>query len=234
MRRPVTRRSRRHWPFWLAVMALIGAALWWLGRTRAGDWHPSTLLYPRQGIDISHYQGRVRWSRLPDAGVEFAYIKATEGSDYRDPNFPFNWAGANAVGIERGGYHFFNRCRSGADQAANFIATVPRDQMALAPAVDLEFLGNCDKPISVAAFQRELGIFIKLVERHYGKQTLLYLTADFDRSYQVSTTFDRPLWLRSIMREPRFGARRWSLWQASSFRRLPGIAGPVDWDVARP
>ncbi|MFA5965387.1 MAG: GH25 family lysozyme [Sphingomonas sp.] len=228
-------RRQRGWPgwAWLPLAALVAVTIWWLTRATAGDWHPSTILYPRQGIDVSHYQGRIRWSLLPNAGVDFAYIKATEGGDYRDPTFADNWAGAKAVGIERGAYHFFNRCRPGAEQAANFIHVVPRERGALPPAIDLEFLGNCDDPVSVAAFQHELDVFIRLVELRYRQPVILYLTDEFDRSYQVSKRFDRPLWLRNIMREPRFGARAWTLWQASSFRRLPGIAGRVDWNVQR-
>lgn len=218
---------------WLVLAALVGGAFWWLTRTEAGDWHPSTLLYPRQGIDVSHYQGEIRWSRLPNAGVDFAYIKATEGGDYVDPTFATNWIGAKAAGIERGAYHFYSLCRPGSEQAANFIRVVPRDLGALPPAIDLEYLGNCDKPVSIAMFQRELGIFIRLVEKRYRKRVIFYLTDEFDRSYQVSAHFDRPLWLRSILREPRFGARPWTMWQASSFRRLPGISGRVDWNVVR-
>jgi lysozyme len=229
----VTRRSRRRLG-WLTVAALVVAVVWWLTRTEAGDWHPSTLRYPRQGIDISHYQGAIRWSRLPDAGVDFAYIKATEGGDYVDPTFATNWRAAKVVGIERGAYHFYSLCRSGSEQAANFIHIVPRDAEALPVAIDLEYLGNCDKPVSVAAFQRELGIFISLIEKRYRKPVIFYLTDEFDRSYRVSAHFDRPLWLRSILREPAFGARPWTMWQASSFRRLPGIEGRVDWNVVRP
>jgi lysozyme len=229
----VTKRTRRR-PGWLAVATLVAAAMWWLTRTESGDWHPSTLRYPRQGIDVSHHQGTIRWSLLPNAGVDFAYIKATEGGDYVDATFATNWAGAKAVGIERGAYHFYSLCRPGAEQAANFIRVVPRTPEALPPAIDLEYLGNCDKPVSVATFHRELDAFIRLVERRYRQPVVLYLTGEFDRTYHVSARVDRPLWLRSILAEPRFGARPWALWQASSFRRLPGIAGRVDWNVARP
>jgi lysozyme len=75
---------------------------------------------------------------------------------------------------------------------------------------------------------------MRLVERRYRQPVIFYLTDEFDRTYQVSAHFDRPLWLRSILREPRFGARPWAMWQASSFRRLPGISGRVDWNVVRP
>lgn len=37
------------------------------------------------GIDISHHN-KVEWSKLPE-NIEFVYIKATEGGDYRDKMF---------------------------------------------------------------------------------------------------------------------------------------------------
>lgn len=36
------------------------------------------------GVDVSSYQGEVDWSVLAEQGVEFAFIKATEGSTLQD------------------------------------------------------------------------------------------------------------------------------------------------------
>lgn len=214
----------------LLLLVLAGAGLW----LYAPHWHPSDRAFPRQGIDVSHHQGAIDWAALPGQGVDFAYIKASEGGDHRDTLFARNWAGARAARIARGAYHFFTLCRPGADQAANFIAAVPAEPDALPPAVDLEHLGNCARRVSVDAFHAELAAFIRAVEARYGQPVLLYLTAEFDRSYEVSARVDRPLWLRSLVLEPRFGARPWAVWQVSNFRRLAGIEGPVDWNVARP
>ena len=63
---------------------------------------------------------------------------------------------------------------------------------------------------------------------------MLYLTEEFDRAYGISARFDRPLWLRSIVLEPDFGARPWTIWQASNFHRLDGIEGRVDWNAMSP
>ncbi|SNS39334.1 lysozyme [Sphingomonas laterariae] len=187
----------------------------------------------QQGIDVSHHQGRIDWQQLPRQGVTFAYIKASEGGSHRDRAFAANWAGAKAAGLQRGAYHYFTLCRAGADQAANFIAAVPVDSTALAPAVDLEFLGNCDRRPTPDAFHAELAAFLRAVEKHYGKPVLLYLTEEFDQAYAVSARVDRRLWLRSLGKPPGFGARPWSLWQQSHSRKLNGIATPVDWNVAR-
>jgi lysozyme len=213
----------------LALLALLGIAGWFY----AIHWHPADTTYPRQGIDVSHHQGAIDWARLPSQGVDFAYIKASEGADHRDRRFTENWLGARAAGIPRGAYHFFTLCRPGDAQAANFIATVPREPAMLPPVVDLEFGGNCDARPTPDALIAEVMVFVRKVEAHYGKPVTLYLTREFDAGYEVSARIPRRLWLRSLVWEPRWGARRWSMWQASSFRRLAGIEGRTDWNVAR-
>ena len=40
--------------------------------------------YPVHGIDVARYQGTIDWSRAARAGVNFAFIKATEGGDMPD------------------------------------------------------------------------------------------------------------------------------------------------------
>jgi len=42
---------------------------------------------PVQGIDVSYWQGDIDWNVAREAGVHFAFIKATEGGDHLDPKF---------------------------------------------------------------------------------------------------------------------------------------------------
>lgn len=224
---------RRRWRV-AAIGLLILPALLALGAwLYAPHWRPSEARWPVQGIDVSHHQGRIDWAALPEQGVDFAWIKATEGGDHRDRMFAANWAGARAAGIRRGAYHFFTLCRPGADQAANFAAAVPRDPDALPPAIDLEFGGNCSARPSREILLRELGAFLRIVEAHSGRPAILYLTVEFEVHYRISKAVDRPLWLRRIFLRPNFGGRPWTVWQASAFHRLRGIEGGVDWNVLR-
>ncbi len=216
----------------IVVAALAGAGL--ILFLLSGRWTPSRAAYPLQGIDVSHHQGEIDWLALPEQGVDFAYIKATEGGDHRDRLFEANWKGAKEAGIRRGAYHFFTLCRPGADQASNVIATVPRDPDMLPLAVDLEYLGNCSRDVSREELHAELAAFIARVEAHFAMPVMLYLTREFDEAYQVSATLDRPLWLRRLVFEPAWTHRPWTIWQVSNFRRLRGIDGRVDWNVWRP
>jgi len=115
------------------------------------------LRYDVIGVDVSHHQGQIDWRALAGDGIAFAYIKATEGGNFRDTNFASNWAGAAGAGLVRGAYHFFTPCRTGIDQARNFIATVPRDPSALPPAVDAESMGPCSNGAPIGNVAGELG-----------------------------------------------------------------------------
>lgn len=218
---------------WWGLAALaLAAGIAYTGLILIGRWHPSTADFPRQGIDVSHHNGAIDWRTLRAQGVSFAYIKSSEGGDYRDPAFITNWNSAAAAGVDHGAYHFFTLCRSGKDQADNFLATVPQDSRALPPAIDLEYLGNCEKRPSPEAVRRELVQFLARIEARDGP-AILYLTEEFDRTYEISTHINRPLWLRRLLFQPTFGARPWGIWQASNARRLQGISGRVDWNVMR-
>ena len=87
----------------LTTFSSAGLALW----LYALHWHPSDAAWPGQGIDVSHHQGPIDWTALPVQGVDFAYIKATEGGDHRDTRFAENWRASRAAGVRRGAYHFF-------------------------------------------------------------------------------------------------------------------------------
>ena len=94
---------------------------------------------PIHGIDVSRHQGNIDWRAVAQAGTRFAYIKATDGGDYLDPNFRSNWEQARAAGIPRGAYHFVYWCRPASEQVAWFAANVPAEADALPPVLDLEW-----------------------------------------------------------------------------------------------
>jgi GH25 family lysozyme M1 (1,4-beta-N-acetylmuramidase) len=58
------------------------------------------------GTDVSGHQPSVDWVAVKNAGVTFAWTKATEGGSFISGSFASQEAGAQAVGIYIGAYHF--------------------------------------------------------------------------------------------------------------------------------
>jgi len=58
------------------------------------------------GTDVSDHQPSVDWTAVKNAGVTFAWTKATEGTSFVSSSFTSQEAGAKAVGIYIGAYHF--------------------------------------------------------------------------------------------------------------------------------
>lgn len=189
---------------------------------------PDRLKYPVRGIDVSHHQGKIDWGGVAVAGVRFAYIKASEGGDHIDTAFGLNWNGARSVGIAVGAYHFFTLCRTGAEQAANFLRVLPPDQPMLPPVIDLEFGGNCSARPSAEALKPEIDAFVAIVEARLGRQVILYKTNDFNSIYG-SALPQRPSWVRSIAWQP--PTEDWLFWQYQFEGRVAGIPGTVDLNV---
>jgi GH25 family lysozyme M1 (1,4-beta-N-acetylmuramidase) len=56
-----------------------------------------------QGIDVSSYQPVLTVDAL--SGLDFCFVKATNGDRLADENFAANWATLKAAGLHRGAYH---------------------------------------------------------------------------------------------------------------------------------
>src|SRR5262245_49864735 len=59
------------------------------------------------GIDVSYYQGDISWARVRRAGVQFAFIRISDGATILDSQFATNWSGARGANVLRGAYQFF-------------------------------------------------------------------------------------------------------------------------------
>lgn len=194
--------------------------------------YPSYSNYPVQGIDVSHHQYDINWSLLDKKQVQFAFIKATEGGDFIDRNFQKNWDEAKKQNIIVGAYHFFTFCRDPKEQAQNFIAVVPNDSLMLPPAIDLEYGGNCKLTKSKMQLLQDITTFIDIVEQHYNKQMIIYVTGDFYEDIVVGNFKNNPLWMRNIYRQPQTTDNRdWLFWQFANKGRLDGIETLVDINV---
>src|SRR5699024_10716888 len=121
------------------------------------------------GIDVSSHQRDIDWQQVAADGYSFAYVKATEGSNFTDDRFQENWEAGQAEGITPGPYHYFTLYSPGADLAADYLGAVPTDETDLTPAMDLEFDGACDERTEAEHAQSEMDAFPTAVEAAWGR-----------------------------------------------------------------
>jgi lysozyme len=219
----------------LTAVALSAAAgaLWLFQNGYLRFNYPPISRFPVQGIDVSHHQGEIDWQEIAKpAAVRFVFIKATEGGDYVDPRFAKNWDGAKRAGLVRGAYHFFTFCRSGAEQAANYLAAVPGDGGALPVTIDLEFGGNCARKPTPDELIAELRAFVGAVQAVDPRKPIFYVTPEFFSEYIEGRAGAFPahhLWLRNVFFEPSSEpCKGWSIWQFANNGLVGGISDPVD------
>ncbi len=183
------------------------------------------------GIDVSHYQGKVRWDLMKQSGISFAYIKATGGDTYIDPMFEHNWRGAREAGIPRGAYHFFYPEDDATNQANHFYKTVGQlNEWDLPPVVDIEVSDHVDK----SHIQEDLVVYLKIIKQKTGKQPVIYSDLGFIRDYLSDERFaEYPLWVADYSDKlqalpPEWHKDGWKIWQYTQTASVNGIDGHVD------
>jgi GH25 family lysozyme M1 (1,4-beta-N-acetylmuramidase) len=192
----------------------------------------STFAYA-DGVDVSHWQGTIAWSQVENAGVQFAFMKATEGTNYTDTMLTRNWAATEQVGIYRGAYHFARPSVGSAPaQARYFVSKVGsfKQPGVLPPVLDLEATGG----LGPSALRTWVSTWLTTVEDLTGRTPILYFSPSFwESNMGNSAAFTRyPLWVAhyTTASAPRVpgGWSTWTFWQRTSSGRVSGISGNVD------
>jgi GH25 family lysozyme M1 (1,4-beta-N-acetylmuramidase) len=164
------------------------------------------------GLDVSHYQNQVDWNSVAANGAKFAYVKATEGTTYLDPQFAANYTGSANVGLKRSAYHFgLPDQASGVDQATFFVAHGggwSNDGKTLPPALDIEYnpystadwAGWCYNrtPAQIRAWIND---FITTVHAHAHRWPVIYTTRGWWSHCTGSNTtipVNSPLWIEPV------------------------------------
>lgn len=193
--------------------------------------------YSVKGVDVSHYQGEIDWEHFREQGIDFAFIKATEGSSLVDERFEENREGAKAAGLYAGAYHFFSFDSTPASQAEHFIATVGDLSGSLPPVVDIEFYGDKRKnPPEKAYVVSGLRELLEALEEEYGVKPIIYTTYTVYNRYIRNAFQEYPLWIRNVYYPPGDIGRLWTFWQYCDTGALGGTAGEekfVDLNVFR-
>lgn len=206
------------------VLVLSIIALLYFGIIHINN--PSESKYPVRGVDVSCYQGDIDWDKLSAQDISFAFIKATEGSSFVDPNFLENWKNASRTNLRIGAYHFFSFESSGEKQADLFCKTVSVVDKMLPPVIDVEYYGQfkSEKDISAKNIKANLRTMVDRLTKVYGVKPILYVTQESFDSIVQDDFSDCDLWYRSVYSSvPQ--TVDWKFWQFSNRHCLQGYEG---------
>lgn len=180
------------------------------------------------GIDVSKYQGTVRWSAVRQAGVQFVFVRVSDGIDALDERFLEHWQGARASGLLRGAYQYFRPSADALAQARLFMAAVRRlGPGDLPPVLDVETLDGLPADKVVAQVQK----WMTHVSSRTGRSPILYTNASTWEALGAPELSGRLLWIARWSTDcplPLAGFSRWHFWQHSNNGRVDGIGGAVD------
>jgi GH25 family lysozyme M1 (1,4-beta-N-acetylmuramidase) len=197
-----------------------------------------------EGIDVSHWQGTIDWTKVRAAGKRFAYIKASEHTSFVDNKYQTNRANAKAAGLYVGAYHFARPDSTSGDavaEADHFIETADWARGELRPVLDLEDTGG----LSSTALQSWVRSFLDRVYQRTGVRGVIYVSPSFWSTKMGNSTWFAKngydvLWIAhwttasapSVPAE-NWGGKSWTFWQYTSDGSVPGISGRVDLDRYR-
>jgi lysozyme len=215
----------------------IGEALA-AGGSSSGDRRRTVI---RQGIDVSHWQGRVRWKVVRGTVVDFAIAKATEGVWMVDPWYQRNKHRAMQAGIHFTAYHFANPGRGRWDalrEADWFLRHADLRGGNLIPALDLEQSGGLG-PRQLTRWTLQ---WLRRVHHRLGVKPMIYTSPGFWTSFLGNTTRIasagyKVLWIghwethRPAVPARRWAGEGWTIWQWTESGRLPGVRGWVDRNI---
>lgn len=193
-----------------------------------------------QGIDVSHWQGAVNWTSVRNSGIQFAWIKATEGTSYKDARFNTNYPAAHGAGVIRGAYHFaLPNVSNGATQANYFASSGggwSRDNLTLPGVLDIEHnpYGAMCYGLSTTQMRTWINDFYNTYKSRTGRDTVIYTTASWWNTCTGNWTgmySKSPLWVAHWTNtSPTIpsGFPTWTVWQYTSTGSVGGVSGYVD------
>ncbi|ONK14409.1 lysozyme [Streptomyces sp. MP131-18] len=193
-----------------------------------------------QGIDISHWQGAINWGSVRNAGIQFAWMKATEGTNFKDSRFNTNYPAAHAAGVIRGAYHFARPNVSNGATQANYFASNggawSRDNLTLPGVLDIEHnpYGAMCYGLSTTQMRTWINDFYNTYKARTSRDIVIYTTASWWNTCTGSWTgmaAKSPLWVAHwTTGSPTIpaGFPTWTVWQYTATGRVGGVSGDVD------
>ena len=186
------------------------------------------------GIDVSHHQGEIDWDmaldmRIGNDSIQFVYLKATEGADFKDRHYEKNRKILDQKKVKVGAYHFFNPNTNIAAQVNFFEQTVAKTN--LKPVLDVEVI----KGVSQAQCVDSVEKFLNLYQLKVGVRPIIYTFESFYNDVFKNSKLKTELfWIANFKSIPTsFVNSNTIIWQFSEKGTVNGIKEKVDLNKAK-
>lgn len=187
-----------------------------------------------KGIDVSKHQGKIDWKKVKNAGAEFVMIRAGYGryNNQKDPQFEANYAGAKAVGLPVGAYHYSyaKTVEQAKSEAQTFLGWIKGKTFEFPVAFDIE--DNSQVHLGKQLISDMIRAFCETVEAEgyyvsvYANKDWLVNRIDEDCKKKYDT------WLAEWRSgEPTYTGT-YGMWQYTSSGAVNGITGRVDMNMS--
>ncbi|PKB17483.1 glycoside hydrolase family 25 protein [Flavobacterium sp. 5] len=184
------------------------------------------------GIDVSEYQGKVRWSYVDTIEekypIHYVFVRATVGRDRPDRQFKKNWLGAKENKMIRGAYHYYRPNENSLEQAELFIKTVTLKKGDLPPVLDIEKL---PKEQSIERLKIGLKRWLNAVEKHYRVRPIIYTGEKYYDDFLKEEFSDYLFWIANYNFYREEIQDEWLFWQFTEKATVPGIDTKVDVNI---
>jgi lysozyme len=181
-----------------------------------------------KGIDVSHYQGDIDWPKVKADGVNFVFIKATQGVGYSKVDYFRNHAPkAAGFGLHVGAYHYgtFSNIPEALAEANYFYSVVKDYKLTYPVVLDLE-----ENKDSVSRKQlTDAALAFMDFFKQKGYRVLFYTSKGFLDNQLDASCIKYPLWIARYYKELGCDA---DIWQHTDQGKVNGVSTLVDMNIA--
>lgn len=205
------------------------------------------------GIDVYAGDGSINWTSVYNAGAHFAWAKATEGTYYKDANYPGNMNSGKGAGLLMGAYDYCRPDLYSPSTEENYFFSYAgpwiTTRLSCAPALDLEVFNGHVGATSYTTWASAWFSDLKSAVSSRGFRIfnpLIYISAcsacnltgsgggfPWIADYNGENSETGTPWSTCTSCE-HWGSNGWDVWQFTSTAHIsgvPGSSGNCDEDV---
>lgn len=202
------------------------------------------------GLDCSKYQKDINWAKAKAAGIEFAFIKITEGTTGHEDNI-YNLKArvlsAQKNGVKVGYYHFarpgnvVDPEEDAKEEVNNVISHIN-----FLPKVNLPFVLDIESYSNTIVWDDKIDHMNKFITAFiagmnaHGITTIFYSYKSFTDTNTTPIFGKQPLWIAAYLSNPEANLPKipngwidWKIWQFTENGRIDGYTDDIDLNIMR-